>query len=238
MQATIPLLPAQHHYLKHVLRLSHGDRIAVFNGHNGEFEAAITELNKKQGSLMLKRQRRLPEPEPDIWLCFAPIKKTPIDYVAQKATELGVGRLVPVLTKHTVVTRVNIDRLTSNAIEAAEQTGRLSIPEISEPVSLSVLLSDWPTGRALIVADETGQGQPIASALLRCNTTASALLIGPEGGFSKDELDALRKLPQYVGVSLGKRLLRADTAAIAALSCWQALKGDWQGGEDDSRSES
>jgi 16S rRNA (uracil1498-N3)-methyltransferase len=220
------------HYLHNVLRLEPGASVGLFNGRDGEWTARIESLTKRGGQVVLLQQTRPQLPEPDLWLCFAPIKKARIDFIAEKATELGVSALQPVFTQHTAMTRVNVERLRANAIEAAEQTERLSVPDVREPVTLEALLKDWPAERRLLLADEAGGGQPIAQALAGLDESAKrspwAVLIGPEGGFARAELDQLRKLPFVISVGLGPRILRADTAALAALACWQALLGDWQ----------
>ena len=170
--------------------------------------------------------------EPDLWLAFAPIKRARIDFLVEKATELGVSALLPVFTRHTAVERVNVERLRAHAVEAAEQTERLSVPTLHEPQTLSGLLANWPAPRRLLMCDEAGSGAPIALALAALDGPARAapwaILIGPEGGFAADELANLHGLPFVTPVSLGPRILRADTAAIAALSCWQAALGDWR----------
>lgn len=220
------------HYLRNVLRLESGASVALFNGRDGEWQGRIDTVGKRGATVIVGQQRRAQRAEPDLWLCFAPIKKARIDFVAEKATELGVSALQPVFTRHTAMTRVNLDRLRANAAEAAEQTERLSVPAVREPVGLDDLLKTWPAGRRLLLADEAGGGQPLATALTGLDETARnspwAILIGPEGGFARAELDALRKLPFVTAVGLGPRILRADTAALAALACWQALLGDWQ----------
>jgi 16S rRNA (uracil1498-N3)-methyltransferase len=165
---------------------------------------------------------------PDLWLAFAPIKKTPADYLAQKATELGVAVLQPVITNRTVARRVNLERMRANAIEAAEQSGRLSVPEIREPVSLDALLRSWPAGRRLLFCDEGGDAAAIANALDDVGDwTQWGVLTGPEGGFDPQERAAIRQCAFVVPVTLGPRIMRADTAALAALSVWQAICGDW-----------
>jgi 16S rRNA (uracil1498-N3)-methyltransferase len=170
--------------------------------------------------------------EPDLWLCFAPVKRARIDYIAEKATELGVSVLQPIVTQHTIVERVNVERLRANAVEAAEQTERLSVPEVRAPVDLTRLLGEWPAGRRLLMCDETGGGRPIAEMLTGLDADARAapwaIVIGPEGGFAAAELDALRRIKDVTAVGLGPRILRADTAALAALSVWQSLIGDWR----------
>lgn len=228
--ASVGLKSGQAHYLQHVLRLEAGDAIALFNGRDGEWGGTIAGFGKGWASVDVTALRRAQGPEPDLWLLFAPIKHGRIDYLAQKATELGVSLLQPVLTAHTHVARVNTARLAANAIEAAQQTGRLTVPETREPVSLEEALAAWPAARRLMFCDESGGGLPVAEALAAEREAARApwaVLIGPEGGFAASELDALRKLPFVMPVSLGPRLLRADTAAVAALACWQAALGDW-----------
>ena len=172
-------------------------------------------------------QIKLQEVISDIWLVFAPIKRTRIDYLAQKATELGAGALWPIFTKYTSVSRVNAERLRSNSIEAAEQSGRLTVPKILDPIDFDTLIEKWPHDRDLFCLDETGRGAPILDAFRSSHQRASGLLIGPEGGFAKEELDQVDKLGNVCRVSLGKRILRSDTAAVAALACWQAAAGDW-----------
>lgn len=225
---TAPLGPDQSHYLKNVLRLGPGEGVALFNGRDGEWRAEIAAVSKKSAELAVIEQTRPQRPEPDVWLAFAPIKRARIDFVAQKATELGASLLWPVMTRHTMVDRVNTERLRANAVEAAEQSDRLTVPDVRDPARLEALIEAWPEDRALILADETG-GPPIADvlALHRARAITSAgFLIGPEGGFAEPELDRLRKLPFVTSVSLGARLLRADTAALAVLAIWQALVGE------------
>jgi 16S rRNA (uracil1498-N3)-methyltransferase len=230
--AAVPLSAKQAHYLGVVLRLRPGAAIAVFNGRDGEWLARVEALGKGGATLAAVERRRPQTPEPDLWLAFAPIKRASIAFLAQKATELGASRLIPVFTRNTQVKRVNRARLEANAIEAAEQCGRLGVPEVAEPVSLEDLIAAWPAGRRLLVPDETGGGRPLAEALVAADGAPGpfAILTGPEGGFARSELDALGNLPFVTLVGLGPRILRADTAALAALACWQALLGDWRRG--------
>ena len=214
------------HFLRSVLRLSRGAAVAVFNARDGEWLAHIDGLGKGWCSLAVEAQRRVPAPEPDVWTVFAPIKRARIDFLAEKATELGCAVLQPVITERTAVSRVNIDRLAANAREAAEQCSRLSVPEVREPVALSSLLAAWPAERRLLLCAEAGPAKPIAEALAAAEGGPWALLTGPEGGFAQSELDALLDVPFVTPVGLGPRLLRADTAALAALACWQAVLGD------------
>jgi len=218
----------QTHYLIHVMRAKEGDAVRLFNGQDGEWQAVIAEVKKRTCTLVCKTRTAPQADVPDVWLLFAPIKKTPTDYVVQKATELGVRRLQPVFTRRTIVDRVKVERMRANAIEAAEQSGRLNVPEIAEPADLPSLLSKWPEGRTLIFCDEGGGARPIASALAALPDGPSAVLTGPEGGFDPEERALVRALPTVVPVSLGSRILRADTAALAALAIWQAVKGDWR----------
>lgn len=220
------------HFLRSVLRLAPGARLAVFNGRDGEWLAEIEGLGKGWSSLNVMAQRREAAPEPDLWLVFAPIKRARIDFMAEKATELGCSVLQPVMTRFTAVSRVNEERLAANAREAAEQCERLTVPEVRRAVSFGQLLDGWPAARRLMVCAEWGAARPIAEALRRIreeNGETSqpwAIMTGPEGGFAESELDALRKLPFVTPVGLGPRILRADTAALAAIACWQAMLGD------------
>lgn len=218
---------AQAHYLLHVMRAKADDYLSVFNGRDGEWLARIAEVSKRSCVLQCEKQTRAQDVPPDIWLCFAPIKKTPADYVVQKATELGVSFLQPVFTHRTIVTRVNEERMRANAIEAAEQSERLTVPEIREPVSLDKLLKAWPPDRRILFCDEGGDAQPIAKTVGKIVSNSVAILTGPEGGFDAVERDLIRSQSFVVPISLGPRILRADTAALAALAVWQSLRGDW-----------
>lgn len=226
--ATIGLDAERAHFLKHVLRLGPGAAVSLFNAKDGEFLAKIDGVGKGWASLTLEAQLRPARPEVDLWLVFAPIKFGRIDFLAQKATELGVSRLMPVFTRYTAVDRVNTERLASNAIEAAEQTQRLSVPAVAEATTLDRAIGDWPRDRRLYVCAEFGQVRPAAAAFGAHSKGAPAgILVGPEGGFERSELDALTKLPFVTAIGLGPRVLRADTAALAALAVWQAVAGDW-----------
>jgi 16S rRNA (uracil1498-N3)-methyltransferase len=216
---------AQVHYLLHVMRAKTGMRVLLFDGRAGEWLAEIADISKRGCILRCLKQTRPQAEVPDLWLAFAPIKKTPADYVTQKATELGVRVLQPVFTRRTIVSRVNIERMAANAAEAAEQSGRLSVPEVREALSFGRLLANWPAERKLLFCDEAGEAPPIATALSAAPPGPWAVITGPEGGFDPAEREALRKQPFVVPVSLGVRILRADTAALAALAVWQALCG-------------
>ncbi len=208
-------------YLGAVLRLGPGDRVKLFDDRTGEWLAEIVEAGKKRVSLTVVERLRTLEAVPDLWLLFAPIKRGRVDWLVEKATELGVARLVPVVTRRTIVDRLNLDRLRAHAIEAAEQCERTALPELAQPQKLDALLNGWPLGRTLYFADESG-GEPFAPA-----AGPAAILIGPEGGFTDEERAAIRALAQARPVSLGPRILRADTAALAAISLWMAAAGDW-----------
>lgn len=269
----------QAHYLLHVMRAKAGDRVSLFNGKDGEWLARLDQVSKRGCIFVCEKQTRSPTASPDLWLCFAPIKRTPADYVVQKATELGVSVLQPVITRRTIVGRVNLARMRANAIEAAEQSDRLDVPEVREAVSLERLLKNWPTERRMLFCDEGGDAHPIAEALAAIPPplagggkferdraknlgegaadaplpqsslaeqvriapsrkgrgdlaallpTPFAILTGPEGGFDPAEREAIRAHGFVMPVSLGPRILRADTAALAALALFQALVGDWK----------
>ena len=221
----VPLADGQAHYLIHVMRAKAGDRVGLFNGRDGEWVAEIEAITKRGVTLVCRKQVRAQTGLPDLWLVFAPVKKTPSDYLAQKATELGVVKLQPVFTRRTIVTRVNEERLAANAVEAAEQSDRLSVPEIAAPLTLEKLLAAWPKERRIYFCDEGGDAGPLARA---AQSGPSAILTGPEGGFDPAERALLRAQPFVVPVTLGPRILRADTAALAALAVWQSAAGDWK----------
>ena len=226
------LSDTQTHYLQNVLRLSRGDSILLFNGIDGEWCGSINTLSKKRCTISLCKKVREQKSNLDLWLLFAPLKGTNLDLLGRKATELGVGGLGPVFTKHTNVKRVNLKRLHSNAIEAAQQCERLTVPKVFEPTKLTDLIKNWEDDRLLIFCDETGAGVPIIDSLNKHCTTGKfasyAILTGPEGGFTKFELDLIRGNHNTDAVDLGPLTLRAETAALAAISCWQAVLGNWR----------
>lgn len=227
----VVLSPEQTHYLSHVMRLETGDHVQLFNGRDGEWEAEIVASgnNKKHGMelLALKQTRQQPI-ENAIYLTCAPIKKAYFDYMLMKATELGVTQIHPILTTRTQVREVNLDRSKAIMIEAAEQSERLSVPSINEPILLENITKKWPSGVLPLVCAEWGNASPIGKVLQNTPSQPVAIITGPEGGFSSEELDLLRSLPKACAVRLGPRILRADTAAMAALTCWQTLCGDWR----------
>jgi 16S rRNA (uracil1498-N3)-methyltransferase len=225
---SVELDRGQAHYLRSVLRLDHHAAVGGFNSADGEWLCRIAEIGKNRGRLTVERQLRSPEPEPDLWLLFAPIKRARLDWLVEKATELGVAMLLPVWTARTQSERLNLERLRAHAVEAAEQSERLSVPELRPPARLDNVLATWPPERRLIVCDESGGGEPIGDASLRLFGRPLAFLIGPEGGFDQTELDALDKLSFVTRIGLGPRVLRAETAAVAALAVFQAIAGDWR----------
>ncbi len=224
---SLPLPEAQSHYLAHVLRAKPGDTLRLFNGHDGEWRATVTGIAKRGVTLSIDGQTRLQDTVPDLWLLLAPIKKTPLDYIVQKATELGISRLQPVITRRTIVERVNSDRMRANAIEAAEQSERLSVPVINEPIALEKLIRDWDATRQLMFCDEGRDARPARGALVSAPKSPWAILTGPEGGFDPVEREMLRAQSFVTPVSLGPRIMRADTAALAAIAVWQSTLGDW-----------
>jgi 16S rRNA (uracil1498-N3)-methyltransferase len=224
----IPLAREQANYLINVMRRGAGDLVLVFNGRDGEWRARLEIAGKRQASLVLENQARAQAGGPDLHYLFAPLKRSRLDYMVQKAIELGVARLQPVLTRHTIAERVNGDRMHANVIEAAEQCGILRIPAIAAPERLDRVLASWDPARRLIFCDE---GAPIAdpvSALRAVAPGPLAVLIGPEGGFAPDARDALMALPFVVRLAMGPRIMRADTAAVAALTLVNAVLGDWK----------
>lgn len=228
--ARVPLDRDQANYLVNVLRLAPGAAVLVFNGRDGEWRAAL-EGDRKRAALAIAVQTRPQAPAATLDYLFAPLKQARLDYMVQKAVEMGVGRLSPVITRRTQVTRLNEERLRANAIEAAEQCGILTIPEIRPPRPLAAVLDAWPVeepGRHIVFCDEDETGADPVTVLGRLPRGLLALLIGPEGGFSAEERSLLRALPFVTPIALGPRILRADTAAVAALALVQALAGDWR----------
>lgn len=224
----IEITAGQVHHLRSVLRLGPGAMVGAFNATDGEWLCRIAEIGRNRAVLAVERPIRRPEPEADFWLLFAPIKRARLDWLVEKATELGASALVPVWTARTQVERLNLDRLRAHAVEAAEQSERLSVPELKSPETLERVLATWPPERRLVVCDESGAGAPIAEAAARLPPGPAAVLVGPEGGFDQTELDALAKLSFVTRIGLGPRVLRADTAALAALAVFQAIAGDWR----------
>jgi 16S rRNA (uracil1498-N3)-methyltransferase len=221
----VRLSPDQTHYLLGVMRLGVGAVVALFNGRDGEWRATLVETPKRGAVAVADVQTKPLSLPPDLWLIFAPIKKARTDFIVEKAVELGAARILPVQTRHTNSERIRQDRLQAHAVEAAEQCGATYVPEVSELTPLDRLLASWPEDRRLYWCDETAIGQP---ATVAPTTSPAAILIGPEGGFSLDEAARLRRRPNVSPLSLGPRILRADTAAVAALTLWQAACGDWR----------
>jgi 16S rRNA (uracil1498-N3)-methyltransferase len=221
----------QAHYLVNVLRLKGGDEVLVFNGRDGEWRVRLADVGKRACVLECEALVREQVAGPDIHYLFAPLKRARLDYMVQKATEMGVARLVPVLTRHTVAERVNIERMRANAIEAAEQCGILRVPEVAEPAKLGAVLEAWDARRPLIFCDESAEIANPVDALKHARskgpTDAFAVLVGPEGGFAEEERTAILAKPFTVAISLGPRIMRADTAAVAALALVNAVLGDW-----------
>ncbi|TDL75214.1 16S rRNA (uracil(1498)-N(3))-methyltransferase [Palleronia sediminis] len=226
---TLALDPAQSHYVANVMRRGAGAPVEVFNGRDGAWAAEIVEARKKAVTLRALRQVAPQRMPPDLWLFFAPIKKARTDFIVEKAAELGAARIVPVQTDHTNSERVRRDRLQAHAVEAAEQCGGTYVPEVAEMAPLSAILDDWPDGRQLMFCDETAAGRSTAAEDLgQAGPGPWAIVIGPEGGFSEAERKRLRGMEAAVPVALGPRILRADTAAVAAITVWQQALGDWR----------
>lgn len=221
--ALVELGSPQANYLNNVMRLGPGSEILVFDGNTGEWLARIADVTKKQTTLTIVRRSREPEIIPDVWLGFAPVKRSQTDWLVEKATELGAARLIPLITQRTIADRVKLGRLATISIEAAEQCGRTRLPAIAEPIMLKQLLANRDSARRLYFADETG-GETAARAF---TPGPCLILTGPEGGFTDEERTSIRSAANAVAVSLGPRILRAETAALAALAVYMAVAGDW-----------
>jgi 16S rRNA (uracil1498-N3)-methyltransferase len=217
----------QAHYLSNVMRLEVGDAIAVFNGSDGEWLAGIVATGKKDATLRLEQKLAAQTHTPDLWLAFAPVKNK-TDLIVEKATELGVSRILTVVTRHGVVKSINMEKLTAHAVEAAEQCGRHDVPEITTYDTLSNMLGTWSKDRILLYGDESGAGVPLKTLLPQLSKGKYAVLVGPEGGFAVEEHRMLKSMPSVKAFCMGPRILRADTAAVAALACVQAWLGDWE----------
>ena len=218
----------QANYLFNVMRLENGARIALFNSRDGEWTAEVVQSNKRGGILLCQSQTLPLQVPPDLWLLFAPIKKARTDFIVEKAAEMSAARIMPVQTRFTNADRIRQDRLQAHAIEAAEQCGGTFVPEVTELAKLEDVLADWPADRHILFCDERLSGRSSALPGSVAGGSPWAILIGPEGGFAPEEQDRLRRMPSVVPVSLGPRILRADTAAVAALTLWQLALGDWR----------
>jgi len=229
---TVSLDRAQTNYLANVLRLKHGDELLLFNGRDGEWRARLAGLGKRAlNAVVTEHLREQPQPN-DLHFLFAPLKHARLDYLVQKAVEMGASRLQPVITRHTQVARVNVERMRANVIEAAQQCGILTLPEVAEPASFAAAISEADASRLLVFCDEDAEVQDPVAALAARAGAPLTVLIGPEGGFAEDERTALLKQPNVVRIALGPRILRADTAAVAALALVQAVLGDWRADSD------
>lgn len=226
----LELTREQANYLVNVLRLGEGTGFLVFNGRDGEWRARLSGGSRKAPGVVVDSQTRPQPASGDLWLLFAPLKAARLDYMVQKAVEMGVTRLVPVITRRTIASRVNLDRMRANVVEAAEQCGILSVPDVGDDIALPKMLADWPAARTMIFCDEDAEMQsPIAALAARSKGSPLAVIIGPEGGFDPAERAELLALPNHLRLSLGPRILRADTAAVAALTLVQATLGDIAG---------
>jgi 16S rRNA (uracil1498-N3)-methyltransferase len=239
----VPLTPDQAHYLTGVMRLAVGAEVRLFNGRDGEWRASLTMASRRGAIATCEGQTRPQSMPPDLWLLFAPVKKARTDFIVEKAVELGVARILPVQTRHTNSDRIRQDRLQAHAVEAAEQCGATFVPPVADLQPLDHVLRSWPEGRTLLWCDEAAAHAPAAGtnasppprgegvggpAPGQMPPPPAAILIGPEGGFSADEARHLRTRPGVVSLSLGPRILRTDTAAVAAITLWQAAAGDWR----------
>lgn len=218
---------AQSNYLFGVMRRKVGDSLQVFDGASGEWRAEVAKANKRNGLLVCKALSAPQLSPPDLWLLFAPIKKARTAFIVEKSVEMGMREIQPVLTQFTNE-RINVERMRAHTVEAAEQCGATFVPALNDPIKLLDMLANWPSERRLMFCDEGRAALPVAKALAKQQGGAWAIIIGPEGGFSAEEVEALRALPQTVSVTLGPRILRADTAVVAAIGAWQAALGDWQ----------
>ncbi|MDX2159433.1 MAG: 16S rRNA (uracil(1498)-N(3))-methyltransferase [Hyphomicrobiaceae bacterium] len=227
-RATLALPRDQANYLLNVLRLTDGDPVHVFNGRDGEWRALVSRQGKRFCHLAVERLLREQVGGPDLWYVFAPLKRSRLDYMVQKAVEMGASRLVPVVTRYTIAERVNLDRMRANVIEAAEQCGILRVPEVAEPLPLDRVLDGWSAARRLVLADEAAPVRDPIAALRAVEPGPLAVLIGPEGGFAEEERSELLSRPFVVRLALGPRIMRADTAAVAALALVDAVLGDWR----------
>ncbi|MGE5476915.1 MAG: 16S rRNA (uracil(1498)-N(3))-methyltransferase [Bacteroidales bacterium] len=225
--APLTLGKEQSHYVANVMRARPGDDVLLFNGRDGEWRGRLDNVAKNAVTVAVEAQTRPQAAEPDLWLLAAPIKKDRVDLVAEKAAELGASALWPVFTRRTVMSRVNSERLAAHMVEAAEQCERLTVPEVMEPAPLDKALAGWDAARTLLFLDESGGGAPLAEVLNSLPAGPLAVLVGPEGGFAPEERALLARLPFARPVGLGPRILRAETAAIAALAIVQAVRGDW-----------
>ncbi|SLN59102.1 Ribosomal RNA small subunit methyltransferase E [Roseivivax jejudonensis] len=224
----VPLSREAAHYLFGVMRLAEGATLAVFNGEDGEWAARVVEAGKKGGTLEAVERTAPQWAPPDLWLLFAPVKKARTDFIVEKAVEMGVRRLVPVATEHTNSERIRRDRLQAHAREAAEQCGAVFVPEVADLARLADTLAAWPEARRIMFCDEGAAGAAGIPERAPDEPGPWAILIGPEGGFSEAERSRLRAMPQAWVTALGPRILRADTAAVAALTLWQSRLGDWR----------
>jgi 16S rRNA (uracil1498-N3)-methyltransferase len=227
---TLALNSAQANYLLNVLRCKRGDEVLLFNGRDGEWQARLAGAGKRALTAEIGARRRAQPPANDLHLLFAPLKHARLDYLVQKAVEMGASRLQPLFTRHTQVARVNLDRMRANIIEAAQQCGVLALPEVVAPLTFAQMLSGAAPERLHVFCDEAAEvHDPLAALKTAGGARPLAVLIGPEGGFAAEERAALLKLPRVVRIALGPRILRADTAAVAALALVQASLGDWRG---------
>jgi 16S rRNA (uracil1498-N3)-methyltransferase len=226
--AELSLGREQSHYLANVLRMKPGQSVLVFNGRDGEWRAALMAIEKRAVTLVVGANTRPQTRAPDIWLCFAPVKSARLEFIVQKAVEMGASRIIPMITRRTQISRINIERMRANVIEAAEQCGVLALPEVSEEMKLPQILKTLLTGRAVLFCDELAEvADPLAALSALPHGTPTAVLIGPEGGFDEDERREIRGHPGAIALALGPRILRAETAVVAALAVVQLAVGDW-----------